>query len=164
MSEKHIPVGISNQEIFIAQIKDGKFDYFSGVLRPVSTEQLEYMRDMDERRDEYKEFWKEAVRADMTEDSLDDWMEQVWSEDFDEDDPEDYPGKDDSDMQYLSEEDRRAADEYLEENEDFEVGTWECGGCYSPASFGKDFKHFDFVFDSPEARKIAKEYEKRPKY
>ena len=158
MSEKHIPVGISDNEIFIAKVVDGEFKYFDGVLRPVTVKQLEYMRDQYERRDEYKEFWKEAVQADATEDSFDDWLDQVWSEEYDEDDPEDFPTKDDSDMQYLSEEDRLKADWFLG-TQGIEVGTWECSGCYSPASFNKEFKHFDYVFMNPEAERIAKEYE-----
>lgn len=62
-------------------------------------------------------------------------------------------------MQYLSEQDRLDADRFLQEEEGFEVGTWECGGSYSPRSFNKDFKRFDYVFNTREAERIAKEYE-----
>ena len=159
MKEEHIAVGISNKEIYIASVVDGKFERFDGVIRPVSTEQLEYLRDSCERMDDYKDLWKQAVQADRTEVGFENWFESVWNEEYDEDDEEDFPGKDSSDTQYLSDEDREAADGYLAESEGFEVGTWECSGSYSPRSFNKDFRHFDLVFDNPLARRIAKEYE-----
>lgn len=158
MKEKHLPVGIFNNEIFIARVEDGKFKGFDGVLRPVTTEQLNYLRDSSERREEYKDLWKEAVKEGVTEEGLDDWLESVWAEDFDEDDPEDYPGKDESDMEYLSDEDRLKADCFLSLY-GVKVGTWESSGSYSPRSFYKDFKRFDYVFMNPDAERIAKEYE-----
>ena len=55
-----IPVGIYENEVFIAKVKDGKMArayngdlYFCYVLRPVSTDMLETLRDPDSRRDEY---------------------------------------------------------------------------------------------------------------
>ena len=158
MEQKHLPVGIFKNEIYIALVEDGKFKHFDGVLRPVTTDQLDYLRDPYERREEYKEIWKQAVNADATEDSLDDWLDAVWTDDYDEDDPEDFPGKDDSDVQYLSDEDRLKADWFLGLS-GVEVGTWESAGSYNPRSFYKDFKHFDYVFMSPDAERIAKEYE-----
>ena len=159
MKEKHLPVGIFNNEIYIAKIEDGKFKYFDGVLRPVTTDQLDELRDPDERREEYKEFWKQAVAANATEESFDDWFEMLWAEEYDEDDPEDFPGKDASDVAYLSDEDRLKADWFLGLS-GIEVGTWESAGSYSPrSSFCKDFKHFDYVFMNPDAERIAKEYE-----
>lgn len=154
----YVPVGIFNNEIFIAKIEDGEFKQFSGVLRPVSVEQLENLRDSDYRRDEYRDFWKQAVAADATEDSFEDWLDEVWTEEFDEDDEEDFPGKDSSDLEYLSEEDRQKADWFLG-TRGIEVGTWECAGLYSPASFNTGFKKFDYVFMNPEAERLAKEYE-----
>lgn len=82
MREQHIPVGISDREIYIALVVDGEFKHFDGVLRPVSVEQLDYLRDMYERRDEYKDLWKEAVSADATEMGLDDWLEEIWRDGF----------------------------------------------------------------------------------
>ena len=174
MKEQNIPVGIYKNEVFIANVEDGKFakDYFgnphfSGVIRPVTTDQLEDFRDPDEFREDYKDRWKEAVNADATEDSFDDWFDMVWNEDYDEDDPEDYPGKDDSDCEYLTEDFRKEADNFLLEHEDIEVGTWESAGSYSPnherydsetGEWVSDFKKFDYVFKNPLSKALAKEY------
>ena len=75
---QRIPVGIYEKEVFIAKVKDGKMArayngdlYFCDVLRPVSTDMLEKLRDPDVRRDEYKDLWKEAVYAGRTESGLD---------------------------------------------------------------------------------------------
>ena len=169
---KHIPVGIYDNEVFIARVEEGnalhrKIDNSISfdVIRPVSAEQLSYLRDMDERRDEYKELWKDAVRADATEESLDDWLEQVWDEEFDEDDEESFPGKDDSDTQYLTDELREQADAFLLENEGIEVGTWEASGSYEPAAGWRheEYHGWDFVFDTDEARRIAALYDKERK-
>lgn len=169
MKEQHIPVGIYDKEIFIAKVEDGEFakDYsgnphFEGVLRPVTSDMLDRLRDMDERRDEYKDLWKQSVAANATEESLDEWLEGLWDEEMDEDDPESFPGKDDSDCQYLTEELRREADEFLLKEMGIEVGTWECAGSYSPHSTSylstSDFKDFDYVFDNPTAKALAKQY------
>lgn len=168
MKEQYIPVGIHNQEIFIINLEDGKphcgidgkpcFD----VIRPVDVETLEYLRDMDQREDEYKELWKEAVAADATEQGFTDWLEDLWAEEFDEEDEEDFPGKDNSFCRYLDEDLREAADKFLLEECGVEVGTWEAAGTYSPGSFGSEkFTGWDYVFDTPLAKKYAKEYEKR---
>ena len=116
MREQHIPVGIYDTEIFIIRLVDGKpycgidnkpiFD----VIRPVEDSDLDYLRNQDKRADEYKDFWKQAVAAGDTEESFQDWYDSLWEEEFDEDDPEDFPGKDDSDCQYLDEEKRLAAE------------------------------------------------------
>ena len=171
---QRIPVGIYEKEIFIAKVRDGKMAmnycgsrYFCDVLRPVSTDMLETLRDPDSRRDEYKDLWKEAVYAGTTEDGLDDWLEEVWEEEMDEDDPESYPCKDDSGCEYLTEDFRKEADDFLLKHEDIEVGTWECSGSYNPTSAGYDhetgewrskFKKFDYVFNNPLSKAIAKEY------
>ena len=174
MKEQNIPVGIYNNEVFIAKVEDGKFakDYygdphFSGVIRPVSSDMLETLRNPDERRDEYKDFWKQAVQAGATEESFDEWLEEVWDEEMDEDDPESFPGKDESDCEYLTEDFRKEADNFLLEHEDFEVGTWESAGSYSPnherynsetGEWSSDFKKFDYVFNNPLSKALAKEY------
>ena len=157
---QNIPVGIYNNEIFIARIEDGVLAGFD-VLRLVSTEQLDYLRDKYERTDEYKYLWKEAVKNDKTELGLDDWLDSIWEDEYDEDDEEDFPGKDSSFLDYLSEEDRKAADEYLE-TLGIEVGTWEASGCYAPVNYFRKennvFTGWQFVFDNDEARKWAERY------
>lgn len=174
MKEQHIPVGIYKNEIFIAKVEDGKMarDYygdphFSGVIRPVSSNMLEALRSPDERREEYKDFWKQAVQAGATEDGFEEWLEEVWEEEMDEDDPESFPGKDDSDCEYLTGDFRKEADDFLLEHEDFEVGTWESAGSYSPThetynsgtgKWSSDFKKFDYVFRNPLSKALAKEY------
>ena len=162
---QRIPVGIYEKKIFIAKVKDGKMarDYcgelrFCDVLRPVSTDMLETLRDPDSRRDEYKDLWKEAVHAGTTEDGLDDWLEEVWEEEMDEGDPESYPGKDDSGCEYLTEDFRKEADDFLLKHENIEVGTWECSGSYNPTSAGYDYEKFDYVFKNPLSQALAKEY------
>lgn len=169
-----IPVGIYENEVFIAKVKDGKMArayngdlYFCDVLRPVSTDMLETLRDPDSRRDEYKDLWKEAVHAGTTEAGLDDWLEEVWEEEMDEGDPESYPGKDDSGCKYLTEDFRKEADDFLLKHEDIEVGTWESSGSYNPTFARYDhetgelvskFKKFDYVFKNPLSKALAKEY------
>ena len=155
---QNIPLGIYNNEIFIARIEDGVLANFD-VLRPVSTEQLDYLRDKYERTDEYKYLWKEAVRCDRTELGLEEWLDDIWEDEYDEDDEEDFPGKDSSFLDYLSEEDREAADKFLE-TQGTEVGTWEASGCFAPANKFRDevFTGWQLVFDNDEARKWAKKY------
>ena len=172
MKEKHIPVGIYNNEVFIAEFEDGKLRVgidkkpIFGVLRPVSAEQLESYRDSYQREDEYKDLWREAVRAEQTEEGFDDWFEDVWSEEFDEDDPEDFPGRDVSDTEYLVDDDRLKADQFLS-TKGIDVASYTCGGSYSPAtkvyhrdtdSWYSDFKEWDYVFPSKEAEKIAADF------
>ena len=160
MREQHIPVGIYDTEIFIIRLVDGKpycgidnkpiFD----VIRPVEDSDLDRLRNQDERADEYKDFWKQAVAAGDTEESFQDWYDSLWEEEFDEDDPEDFPGKDDSDCQYLDEEKRLAADNFLYNEYDMRVGTWESAGLYPPRE-----GVFDYVFNDPLSEKWAKYYE-----
>lgn len=172
--EKHIPVGIYNNEIFIAKVgEDGKMakgymgkPYFNGVLRPVTESDLDRLRDSSEREDEYFDLWKQAVQADSTRESFDEWFDQVWGEEYDEDDEEDFPGKDGSDCQYLTEEFREEADSFLEK-QGIKVGTWESSGSYSPThetyhdgEWRSDFKKFDYVFSDPLSQALAKEYVK----
>jgi hypothetical protein len=165
MKEQHIPVGIYNKEIFIVRLVDGKlyrgidnkpvFD----VIRPVEDSTLDYLRNQSEREDEYKDFWKQAVAADATEESFQDWYDSLWEEEFDEDDPEDFHGKDDSDCQYLDEEKRLAADNFLYSEYGMRVGTWESSGGYPPAFRNEPFEGWDYVFNDPLSEKFAKEYE-----
>ncbi len=158
---KNVPVGIYNNEIFIARIEDGVMASSFDVIRPVSVESLEYLRDRYKREDEYKDFWKQAVAADRTEESFSDWFDSVWDEEYDESDEEDFPGKDNSDVDLISEEERAEADNFLK-TKGIEVGTWESSGWYSPGNFhtGNEFHGWEYVFDNPEARKWAEKYEK----
>ena len=166
MKEQYIPVGIYDKEIFIMRLEDGKPHCgvdnkpCFGVIRPVEDSNLDYLRNQCEREDEYKNFWKEAVAADATEESFQDWYDSVWEEEFDEDDPEDFPGKDSSDCQYLDEEKRLAADNFLYNEYGMRVGTWESAGSYSPSGFRKEpFTGWDYVFNDPLSEKLAKDYE-----
>lgn len=156
---QNIPVGIYNKEIYIARIEDGVMATSFDVIRPVSVETLEYLRDRYKREDEYKDLWKQAVAADNTEEGFSDWLDSVWDEEYDEDDEEDYPGKDSSDVDLISEKERTEADDFLK-TKGIEVGTWESSGWYAPVSFSKSkvFNGWDYVFDNPEARKWAKRY------
>lgn len=158
---KNVPVGIYNNEIFIARIEDGVMASSFDLIRPVSVESLEYLRDRYEREDEYKDFWKQAVAADRTEESFSDWFDSVWDEEYDESDEEDFPGKDNSVVDLISEEERAEADNFLK-TKGIEVGTWESSGRYSPGNFhtGNEFHGWDYVFDNPEARKWAEKYKK----
>lgn len=174
MREKHIPVGIYNNEVFIATIENGKvhrgidgkpvFD----VIRPVTAEMLENLRDIDYCRDEYRDEWKDAVAANATEEGFDDWLEGLWDEEFDEDDEESFPSKDDSFTEYLTGQDRLDAEAFLENNGHPTIGTWEASGSFPPTfetchedGWYSDFKGFDYVFRSPEAEEIARDFEGR---
>lgn len=165
MKEQHIPVGIYNREIFIARLEDGKTSrdcdgrIFFDVIRPVEDSELEWLRDQSEREDEYKDIWKYAVAAGDTEESFQDWYDCAWNEDFDEDDPEDFPTKDDSYCEYVDEEKRLAAEEFLRNEYGIRVGTWVASGCYPPAFRNEQFKGWDYVFDDALSKKIAKDYE-----
>lgn len=159
--EKYIVVGIYNQEIFIARVQENG-QAFWDVLRPVSAERLERLRDESEIKEYCRDLWKQAVIADATEDSLDEYVQEIIDECGMDDDEEMYPGKDESDCQYLTEELRKEADDYLAEHEDFEVGTWESSGSYAPNckwhNGDKKFTGFDYVFSTSEAQAQAKAF------
>lgn len=164
-----IPVGIYNGEIYIADTEhdgtvrrgcDGRICFTT--LRPVSADALENLRNPDARREEYKDFWKEAVKSGATEEGFEEWLDGVWEDEFDEDDEEDYPGKDPSGVDVLSEEERKAADAFLE-SQGMDVATWECAGGYPPTFACYDsrdgewrnrFVRWDYVFDSSEACRL----------
>lgn len=145
---KHVPIGIYNEEIFIAQIEDGNIDGFD-VLRVVEKDRLETFRDPDseDTRSYYKDFWKAAVASNSTEASLSEFVEEIFNDgDYDESDEEDFPGKDEYGLQFLTEEQRKQADEFIEDTTDKEVGTWEDCGWYSPKG------NFDLFFEDEEAQ------------
>ena len=170
-TNKHIPVGIFDDEIFIAELtNEGKIRGFD-VLRPVTSSELESYRDPDNdgTRDYYKELWQGAVASGSYEGSLDDYIEEDFA-DYDLDDDEEmWPGKDEGGLQYLTEEAREAADKYMDEERGITIGTWECSGWFPPTSakyssedgeFKSRFKKWDFIFDNDEARRLAKEWKK----
>lgn len=146
MSNTNNVIGIFNQEIYI------KSDDSFGVLRYVAKDVLEKLHTV-EGLIEYgwDDLWKQAVQYGATTDGLNDWLESVLDEEDDGD--EKFPSKDDSFLDELSDEDRKAADAYILERYGEVVGTWECSGIYSPNSFGT-FKGFDLVLND----RLAKEY------
>lgn len=161
--EKHIVTGIYNREIFIARVQDNGKVYWD-VLRHVSKSDLEDRRNPDEIKEYCRDLWKEAVRAGATEQSLDDYVDEVISESDMDDNEEMYPGKDESDCEYLTPDLREEADTFMLEHEGIEIGTWESSGCYEPnthwCSTDKSFKNWDYVFSTPEAKKQAAAYVK----
>ncbi len=157
---KHIVVGIYRQEIFIAAVENGKIEHWD-VLRPVSASELERLRDESEIKEYCRDWWKEAVRAGATDKSLDDYVEEIIAESEMYENEEMYPGKDESDCEYLLPELREEADAYMLSEEGIEIGTWESSGGYSPNTrwWYKDTQEFDkwdYVFNNDEAKKIAK--------
>ena len=161
--EQHIVTGIYNKEIFIACVEDGKVKKWD-VIRPVSAYLLAELRDPDTYKEYCRDLWKDAVHSGNTELGLQEFAQECIDEADVDNDDEAFPYKDDSDCQYLIDELREEADTFLEENEGFEVGTWESAGCYAPASFGDGaFTGWDYVFSTPEAKKMAKAFVKSMK-
>ena len=170
-TNKHIPVGIFDDEIFIAELtNEGKIRGFD-VLRPVTPSELESYRDPDDddTRDHYKELWQMAVAGGSYEGSLSDYIEEDFNEYDLDDDEEMWPGKDESGLEYLTEEAREEADRFMDEERDITIGTWECSGWFPPTSakyrsedgeFKDRFEKWDFIFDNDEARRLAKEWKK----
>lgn len=157
--EKHIVVGIYRQEIFIAAVENGEIKHWD-VLRPVSASRLESLRSEDEIKEYCRELWVAAVRAGATEQSLDEYVEDVIAECEMDENEEMYPGKDESDCEFLLPELREEADAYMLEKEGVEIGTWESSGGYAPNAHwytkAPEFKKWDYVFNNTEAKKIAK--------
>ena len=161
--EKHIVTGIYDKEVFIAAVdEEGKIRW--DVIRPVKAELLAELRDPDTYKEYCRDLWESAVHSGNTELGLQEFAQELIDEADVDNDDEAFPCKDDSDCQYLIDELREEADTYLEENEGIEVGTWESAGCYAPASFnGGAFKGWDYVFSTPEAKKMAKAFVKSMK-
>ncbi len=155
----HKAVGIYEREIFIAEVEDGKFVRFTDVLRPITASMLEDLRDAETYKDYCEDLWKCAVNNGTTELGLLDFAQECIDDADVDNDDEAFPFKDDSGLQYLDDEERKLADEFLLEHDSIEVGTWECSGMYAPNSFDKDtdkFKKFDFVFDKELAKQFYK--------
>jgi len=161
---KQTVIGIYNDEIFLVEgngFNNLHRNYYGDpvfcVLRPVSKPMLSSLREEDEIKEYVRDLWKEAVRCGDYEGSLDDYVEDVIAESGMDDDDEMFPGKDESWLDALTDEMREQADKFIKEHSGYEVGTWEASGCYAPDS---EFKGFDFVFDTPEAKEIAETYTK----
>lgn len=122
-------LGIYNQNLFI--LDDNSSTPY--VIRPVSIEQLEYMRSDKGQREYCQELWKEEVAHNCCECSLDEYT-QSYIEELDKDDQENFIGKDDSfcDIFDIEEGLRDLVDKYLLFTEGLEVGTWESSGIYPP--------------------------------
>lgn len=160
MSKKPKAVGIYDKEIFIANFNDdGTIKYFY-VLRPVSAELLSDLRDPDTYKSYCEDLWRCAVQAGNTESGLLEFAQELIDEADCDNDDEAFPLKDDSGLEYLTQEEREAADNFLQEEYGIEVGTWECSGSFPPTiedCVGWDeknepiwvtnFKKFDLVFD-----------------
>lgn len=153
----HIVVGIYKQEIFIAVVEDGEIKRWD-VLRPISADRLESLRDETEIKEYCRDLWIEAVRAGATEQGLDEYIENIIAECEMDSNEEMYPCKDESGCEYLLPELRKEADAYMLEEEGEEIGTWESSGCYAPSWNGKNFEKWDYVFNNAEAQKFAKMY------
>ena len=140
-------VGIYDKEIYIANLdENGNITDFD-VIRPVTAQLLSDLRDPDTYQNYCEDLWKEAVRAGATQSGLLEFAEELIDEADCDNDEEAFPCKDDSGCEEITQEERETADNFLLEEYNIEVGTWESAGSYSPNSFSEDFKKFDLVFD-----------------
>ena len=161
-------VGIYNKEIFIANFEeDGSIRGFD-VLRPVTKEMLDDLRDAGTYKDYCKDLWKCAVQQDTTELGLEDFAQELIDEADVDNDEESFPCKDESGLEYLTENERKQADKFLLDEYDIEVGTWECSGSFPPThdvyhedGWYSDFKKFDYVFDLQLATQYYKSLKKK---
>lgn len=163
----HKAVGIYNKEIFIASIEDGKIVGFD-VLRPVTQEMLDDLRDAGTYKDYCKDLWICAVQQGTTELGLEDFAQELIDEADVDNDEESFPCKDESGLEYLTVNERNDADEFLLDEYDIEVGTWECSGWFPPNQdvyhedgWYSDFKKFDYVFDLQLATQYYKSLKKK---
>lgn len=161
MKKAPTAVGIYDKEIFIAKFnEDGTIMGFD-VLRHVTADKLEDLRDAGTYKEYCVDLWRCAVAAGSTELGLEDYAQELIDEADVDNDPEAFPCKDESGLEYLSIEEREAADKFLLERYAIEVGTWESSGWYPPTmeryhedGWYSDFKKFDYVFD----KALAKQY------
>ena len=124
----------NSKELFIATEKGDNCN----VIRPVPMKQLEEMRTLEGCKAYHKDVWVSAVQSNSTEESLDDFCQSLLDE-LDANDDEDFPFKDSSDTAILeeivngtSETLRTIVDGVLQSAFNYEVGTWESSGSYSP--------------------------------
>lgn len=160
MKRRPKAVGIYNDEIFIANFdEEGNINGFD-VLRSVTKNMLEELRDADSYEDYCEDLWKCAVQAGSTKLGLHEFAQELIDEADVDNDEEAFPLKDDSGIEYLTEEERELADKFLLEHSNIEVGTWEASGSYPPTydqlingQWVTTFKKFDYVFDEELAKK-----------
>ena len=122
----------NSKELFIATEKGDNCN----VIRPVPMDKLEDMRSLEGCKAYNKDLWVQAVVSNSTERSLDDFCQSLLN---DLSDDEDFPFKDSSDTAILeeivngtSETLRTIVDGVLQSAFNYEVGTWESSGSYSP--------------------------------
>ena len=169
MTKRPKAVGIYDKEIFIANFdENGNIAHFD-VLRPVEASMLSDLRDADTYKEYCRELWEQAVLAGNTEESLLDFAQELIDEADVDDDEEAFPLKDESGLEYLTQEEREVADNFLEAEYGIEVGTWEASGCFPPTMetvigtdengdniWGTKFKKFDLVYDFELAEQYYK--------
>lgn len=143
------PIGIYNGELYLAE-NDFNGTQNMCVLRYITKDDLEYKRSYTGTRECVEEIWREQVYIGDETCSLDEYVEQVLNYDVCGD--EDYVGKDSSWCEVFDyhENLRKMVDDYILQEYDDEVGTWEASGCYTPKA------KFDLVIDE----KLAEEYYK----
>ena len=169
MERKPKAVGIYNKEIFIANFDENNNITNFDVLRHVDAEELADLRDPDSYKEYCRDLWVEAVRAGQTESSLLEFAQELIDEADVDNDEEAFPLKDESSLEYLTQEERQVADNFLEEEYGIEVGTWESSGSFPPTIetvigtdtngnyiWGTKFKKFDLVFDFELAEQYYK--------
>lgn len=122
----------NDKSLFIAKEEGGNCN----VIRPVPLDKLEDMRSLEGCKAYNKDLWVQAVTSNSTERSLDDFCQSLLNELCDD---EDFPFKDNSDTEILeeivngtSETLRTIVDAVLLSAFNYEVGTWESSGTYSP--------------------------------
>lgn len=143
------PIGIYKGELYLVE------DDFNGthnmyVLRYITIDDLDYRRSYTGTREFVEDIWRENVYNNGVICSLDEYVEQVLNYDVCGD--EDYVGKDSSWCEVFDyhENLRKMVDDYILQEYDDEVGTWEASGCYTPKA------KFDLVIDE----KLAELYYK----
>lgn len=131
-----VPICLADNELYLIKKKEidcGGLSVY--IIRPVTKDELEYRRSEEGEKEYMREVWQMAVAGGNTESSLAEYVEEARTEWDTESDPEMFLYKDNSlecgvfdDYPEL----RKIIDDYLLENEDIEVGTWEdsaCGQC-----------------------------------
>ena len=134
------PIGIYKGELYLVE------DDFNGthnmcVLRYITKDDLYYNQSFTGAREFLEDIWRENVYNNGVTCSLDEYVEMVMNDEIIDD--EDFVGKDDSwcDVFDYTENLRKMVDDYIFEEYNDEVGTWEASGCYTPKA------KFDFVIN-----------------
>lgn len=134
------PIGIYKGELYLVE------DDFNGthnmyVLRYITIDDLAYNQSFTGSREFLEDIWREDVYNNGVTCSLDEYVEMVMNDEIIDD--EDFVGKDDSwcDVFDYTENLRKMVDDYIFEEYNDEVGTWEASGFYTPKA------KFDFVIN-----------------